>query len=47
MRRGIGIAFMVFGGSAAVFVLLYLLDLLMSIGDVPAGSRWRAWRSAA
>ncbi|MFC4005403.1 VanW family protein [Prauserella oleivorans] len=37
VRRGIGIAFMVFGGSAAVFVLLYLLDLLMSIGDVPRG----------
>ncbi|MEU6645019.1 VanW family protein [Saccharomonospora sp. NPDC046836] len=39
VRRGLGRALMIAGGAVAVFVLLYLADLLASIGDVPRGVR--------
>jgi vancomycin resistance protein YoaR len=37
VRRGIGRALMVAGGAIALFVVLYVADLLFSVGDVPRG----------
>ncbi|PXY34681.1 hypothetical protein BAY59_03990 [Prauserella coralliicola] len=37
VRRGLGRAFMLVGGAAVVFVLLYAADLFLSAGDVPRG----------
>ncbi|GAA1249748.1 VanW family protein [Prauserella halophila] len=37
VRRGIGKAFMVFGGTLVALLLVYLADLLTSLGDVPRG----------
>jgi vancomycin resistance protein YoaR len=36
-RRRIGTAFLIMGAGAALFVVLYLADLLVSVGDVPRG----------
>jgi len=37
LQRGIGKAFMIFGGTVVVLLLVYMVDLVSSIGDVPRG----------
>ncbi|PXY31551.1 VanW family protein [Prauserella muralis] len=37
MRRGIGRAFLLAGVAAVLFVVLYVTDLMVSLGDVPRG----------
>ncbi|MDT7726941.1 MAG: hypothetical protein QOI21_3517 [Actinomycetota bacterium] len=37
VRRRLGKALMITGGAIALFVVLYVVDLLLSVGDVPRG----------
>ncbi|MCP2255933.1 Vancomycin resistance protein YoaR, contains peptidoglycan-binding and VanW domains [Prauserella aidingensis] len=37
LQRGIGKAFMIFGGTVVVLLFVYLVDLVTSLGDVPRG----------
>lgn len=37
VQRGIGKAFMIFGGTVVALLFVYMVDLLTSLGDVPRG----------
>ncbi|MBB3662866.1 vancomycin resistance protein YoaR [Prauserella sediminis] len=37
IQRGIGKAFMIFGGTVVALLFVYLVDLITSLGDVPRG----------